>query len=194
MTDGRYADAVTLEIDNGYLNFVAGGNAGYSGPSSGAWHHVVGTWDVNAEATYLYVDGAQMAYTNNGGVGPTPAPYYPITFKDNYCLDPNTHFDGLIDEMRVSNLARSADWILAEYNNQNAPGNIGYRKKPGGLTAFWTFGARTLATNQYSSSLSGSMSALAAAVNKGGTRSLAAGLAAMAAVPYKMAGKLIAGA
>ena len=42
----------------------------------------------------------------------------------------------LIDESRVSNVARSADWIEAEYANQNAPGNIG---SPG----FWTFGART---------------------------------------------------
>jgi hypothetical protein len=28
---------------------------------------------------------------------------------------------GLIDEVRVSNIAQSANWILTEYNNQNSP-------------------------------------------------------------------------
>src|SRR4029077_21258933 len=33
-------------------------------------------------------------------------------------------WNGVIDEMRVSNIARSADWILTEYNRQNAPGTF----------------------------------------------------------------------
>ncbi len=32
---------------------------------------------------------------------------------------------GLLDEVRVSNVNRTKDWILTEYNNQNSPGNIG---------------------------------------------------------------------
>jgi hypothetical protein len=31
------------------------------------------------------------------------------------------NFDGLLDELRVSNTARSADWIATEYNNQSNP-------------------------------------------------------------------------
>lgn len=34
-------------------------------------------------------------------------------------------WNGLIDEMRISNVAKSADWLTTEYNNQNSPGNIG---------------------------------------------------------------------
>ena len=30
--------------------------------------------------------------------------------------------NGIVDELRISNVARSADWILTEYRNQNAPG------------------------------------------------------------------------
>ena len=41
-------------------------------------------------------------------------------------------FGGILDEIRVSGSERSADWIKAEYNNQNAPSNIG---SPG----FWTW-------------------------------------------------------
>ena len=36
--------------------------------------------------------------------------------------DPSTLFNGSIDEVRISSVARSADWILTEYRNQNAPG------------------------------------------------------------------------
>jgi len=29
------------------------------------------------------------------------------------------NFNGIIDEARISNISRSADWIATEYNNQN---------------------------------------------------------------------------
>jgi hypothetical protein len=38
-------------------------------------------------------------------------------------------FNGVIAEVRISNIARSGDWIAAEYNNQN------------GSSAFYTMGA-----------------------------------------------------
>jgi hypothetical protein len=34
----------------------------------------------------------------------------------------NEYFKGVVDEVRVSNVARPADWILTEYSNQSAPG------------------------------------------------------------------------
>ncbi len=33
----------------------------------------------------------------------------------------DTYFDGKIDEVRISNIVRSADWIETGYNNQNSP-------------------------------------------------------------------------
>lgn len=35
--------------------------------------------------------------------------------------DANQYFTGTVDEVRVSNVARSADWVKTEYNNQNSP-------------------------------------------------------------------------
>jgi hypothetical protein len=55
---------------------------------------------------------------------------YIANFSDN--LGVNYDWPGGIDDLRVSNSNRSADWIKAEYNNQSAPGNIG---SPG----FWTW-------------------------------------------------------
>ncbi|GAG94589.1 unnamed protein product, partial [marine sediment metagenome] len=35
------------------------------------------------------------------------------------------HYDtGTTDEYRISNIARSADWIATEYANQNTPGTF----------------------------------------------------------------------
>ena len=31
---------------------------------------------------------------------------------------------GSIDEVKISNTVRSADWILTEYNNQNSPSTL----------------------------------------------------------------------
>ena len=31
------------------------------------------------------------------------------------------NFSGILDEARLSNVARSADWIATEYNNQSSP-------------------------------------------------------------------------
>jgi len=36
----------------------------------------------------------------------------------------NYYADAVIDEVRVSNVARSGDWIATEYNNQNSPGTF----------------------------------------------------------------------
>ena len=43
------------------------------------------------------------------------------------------YFDGIIDEVRISNIARSADWIKTSYNNQDSPAtfyNVGNEESP----------------------------------------------------------------
>ncbi len=44
-------------------------------------------------------------------------------------------FNGLIDEARIASVARSADWLNTEYNNQSAPGTfetLGSEQVPAG--------------------------------------------------------------
>ena len=33
----------------------------------------------------------------------------------------SSYFDGSVDEVEISTVARSADWIKTQYNNQNSP-------------------------------------------------------------------------
>jgi RHS repeat-associated protein len=86
------------------------------------WHHLVGVYNGGALTTgsgLVYVDGVLASSTVSGG---TPS----ITTSElkiggmptvTFCCSLN----GSVDEVRVSSGVRSADWIAAEYNNQNSP-------------------------------------------------------------------------
>jgi hypothetical protein len=40
-------------------------------------------------------------------------------------------FTGILDEVRISNIDRSNDWITTEYNNQSNPGTGGFLSSVG---------------------------------------------------------------
>jgi hypothetical protein len=88
---------------------------------SGAWFHVAGT--LSGSTMLLYVNGVVPAQSSNAVSG---------IANSNVNLNigkwpggNGNYFNGKIDEVRISSIARSADWITTEYNNQYAPGNIG---------------------------------------------------------------------
>ena len=77
------------------------------------WYYVVGTFDGATASLYLNADSPASA----------SAPIWPSN-RQMYIGDRSDHvrkFSGFIDEVRVSNIARSAAWILTEYNNQLNP-------------------------------------------------------------------------
>ena len=87
--------------------------------STNAWNHIVVA--VNAGTDFrVYLNGA-LAATISGNYGSTDSGNVaPIFFGEEF----NNSFpmvSGKIDEVRVSNTNRSADWIATEYNNQNSP-------------------------------------------------------------------------
>ena len=65
----------------------------------------------------IYIDGAQDV-SNGTAFNFTPN-------GDNLTLSSGDfQFDGMMDEVRISNVARSADWIATEFNNQDSPGTF----------------------------------------------------------------------
>lgn len=86
-----------------------------------AWHHIVGVRNGANEA--IYVDGLLMdntisAYSGNGRV---------TTFAVNIGKWPDNadrFFDGKIDEVEMSNVARDSNWIKASYQNQKSGSTI----------------------------------------------------------------------
>jgi hypothetical protein len=91
-----------------------------SGWSTGTWHYLVGLY--NGTAWQIYFDGALKASTNSGTGARTSAKnvYLAAQYYSNG-QPPGRLFNGAVDEVRISNTARSPDWILTEYRNQSAP-------------------------------------------------------------------------
>jgi len=90
---------------------------------SGSWHFATSKW--NGSSNWIFYNGVQQGQVSNtkqlsasadqqlaasDDVSNTPAPRIP--------------FAGALDEYRVSNVDRSADWIETEYNNQNSPSSF----------------------------------------------------------------------
>jgi uncharacterized repeat protein (TIGR02543 family) len=78
------------------------------------WHYVVATY--NGTYMQLWLDGGFPATAS------VSVPTWPS--QSLYVGDRSDHlrkFNGLIDEVRVSNVARSGSWVNAEYNNQKDP-------------------------------------------------------------------------
>jgi hypothetical protein len=81
------------------------------------WHHVALTYDRNmggSEELKLFVDGVKVAVADYDNVINTNA--------DN--LKMGEILDGIIDEVRISNTARSPTWIKTSYSNQKSVNNF----------------------------------------------------------------------
>ncbi|MFX1431593.1 MAG: DUF2341 domain-containing protein, partial [Promethearchaeota archaeon] len=88
------------------------------------WHHVVLVRDENY--LLLYIDGDEYALYPIPGYGSldNPQPFYMNTITGSPGGSPNGWSTSKLDEVRVSNTARSADWIATEYNNQYDPSSF----------------------------------------------------------------------
>jgi len=87
--------------------------------TTGTWYHVVGVYD--GSNIRIYLNGAQSGSpTAKSGTITNYNDQSNIGFDTQHALT----WNGRLDEIRVSNIARSADWIQTEYNNQNSPGTF----------------------------------------------------------------------
>ncbi|MBY8985798.1 MAG: DUF2341 domain-containing protein [Candidatus Lokiarchaeota archaeon] len=84
----------------------------------GNWYHVVGVFK---PSTYnkFFLDGT-LVETGTMGIPPSlNDPPYNVLIAEK--SDGSGNYDGIIDECRISNIARSDGWIITEYNNQYNP-------------------------------------------------------------------------
>ena len=106
------------------VNDTEGGVAATTVMANGAWYHVAGTFDGIAQR--IYINGFLEAILPRSGAA---SDYGQPLSIGRYALDDFSKFDGTVDEVRVSRIARSADWIKLEYANQKTGQNlIGFRK------------------------------------------------------------------
>jgi hypothetical protein len=119
--------------NNGKLSFVIGKSPGWAESISaavmqiGQWYHVAGVYD--GTTISLYINGVlsgQQAVTGNIGISSNPLL---IGESPGY---PDRCFDGKIEEVRIWNVARTANQVR-EYMN------IPLTSGSAGLVAYWQF-------------------------------------------------------
>lgn len=116
--------SLVISSSTGLPTFFMGNGAGGSianvsgttGLTVSAWNHVVVTRSGLSVSQYLNgnTNGSSGSF-NPTIVNGTDNTY--IGIKGNATFG----MDGLIDEVRISNFVRSADWVKTEYNNMNSP-------------------------------------------------------------------------
>ena len=84
------------------------------------WHHVafVVTNAGSSPSGELFLDGVSQG-TDTGDQ--TGRANWDTNFRIGRPGADQRYFDGTLDEVRISDIARSADWIKTCYNNQNSP-------------------------------------------------------------------------
>jgi hypothetical protein len=137
-----YASIVARQYQSGALDSYQMGPSGSAGASAtpyawftssvsggtvntGTWYHYAATQ--NASATVIYLDGALAGNTGTITIN-IDANNVTISGEENDgTLIPSQLWDGIIDEVRISNTDRSSNWIATEYNNLNSPTTFAYR-------------------------------------------------------------------
>jgi hypothetical protein len=90
-----------------------GGVTAASAPAVGQWHHVAATYDNGTSRIYV-----------NGKLDGSNVRKAAMSIVKDVCMDiggwrgGSYNFAGDIDEVRVSHVARSADWMKLQYENQ----------------------------------------------------------------------------
>jgi hypothetical protein len=89
--------------------------------SNNTWYYVAGVVDQGNQDRFIYIDGIQdAADLTDGGTWGADAGEASIGGETNGGETGN-RFEGSLDEIRIANIVRSADWLRTEYNNQSNP-------------------------------------------------------------------------
>ena len=107
------ANKVLFDISVSGSQKLAESSATYN---DNAWHLFHGVF--NGSNVLLYVDGA-LVTTGDATAGPIDSNTEDVVLG-NFAPAAGS-FIGSQDEVRISNIARSANWIAASYNNQSSP-------------------------------------------------------------------------
>jgi hypothetical protein len=86
----------------------------------GSYHYFAAVW--NGSQIVFYYDGASAGNASySGSLGTTPGALY--VGNGDFSVSDYTKYlaDGIIDEVRISNVSRSEAWITTTYNNVNSP-------------------------------------------------------------------------
>ena len=107
--------------DNNTLNFFLQPTAvnGTTTVGTSDWYSVVGVYNSSGSAQYIYVNGTLEGSAT--GIGTAPSDTNGDFAIGIQKASNNVPFDGIIDEVYVTNDAKSQEWIQTYYNNTYDP-------------------------------------------------------------------------
>ncbi len=154
-SDGLYEyELVVNEVTAGKVGFriYTTGNGNYAYMESnktvndGNWHHVVGTFTASGTTGNLYIDGVLDKTVTASGIRQTDVN---AAFEIGRRANGAGYFNGLIDEVRLSNTARSADSIRQAYEigKRTHPITIDFRNALNGSDLITGSGDLTFTVN-----------------------------------------------
>lgn len=104
----RETAPLALLVKNGGTGFVAGSTTSVA---SNVWRHVCGTFD--GATLRFYLDGDPVSSLPMAGL--IDDDHLPLRIGSS---DDGKYFTGVLDEVRIESVPRSADWIKASFDNQ----------------------------------------------------------------------------
>lgn len=85
----------------------------------GTWYHFAVTFDPDTDTVKIYVNGVEE-YSATDETSTVLSNYHAVQIG---ALNNTIHFDGLIDEVRISNIARTLAWLKFGHHNINEADN-----------------------------------------------------------------------
>lgn len=100
-------------------------DSGFAGAttSTGAWHYQAGVY--NGANLLTYLDGANInSPAQTGSIDYNSGGSDALSIGTDSAASQGEYWDGKLDEIRISTIARSADWLKISYNNGVSPAGM----------------------------------------------------------------------
>ncbi|MFP4468599.1 MAG: DUF2341 domain-containing protein [Bacteroidales bacterium] len=114
VSKGSTHESYSSYLDGGNFVFSIDGNSYSSSQqlTDNQWSYLTMTRDPSGWS--IYIDGNEDA---SGGTTPN----IPAVSDDLFISSSSASYEGVMDEVRISGTARSAEWVKTKYNNQSNP-------------------------------------------------------------------------
>lgn len=136
-TDNALCSLLINTVNNGDLYWAFSSNDYRTNGgviSTDTWYYINAVYDggtLSTSTVRLYLNSTAQTLTKVGaatGAANTTDSNYAIGYDKGVS---GRNFDGILDEIRIANVALSSDWITTEYNNQNSPSTFYTATEPG---------------------------------------------------------------